>query len=129
MPAPLLLGSLLGMISGAASAEVRDRIIDGLMIREHIDEPRPDGRRDLGGLYSNHDGKHNIYYSSASPQYTFPHELAHAKGMLHGPWQPYGPFKSAWCAEIIKEAAEYKLGEMVCNDGRREFMLKKADFK
>ena len=127
---------LLSACGGFPVQVVQTTSPNGTPVIEHIDDHAlpaicGDHMSAAGCWTVDAEGRHHIWrFSMSGTPATRDHELAHVDyGYWHGPWQPYGPFKSAWCAEIIKEAAEYKLGEMVCNDGSREFMLKKSDFE
>lgn len=129
MPFPIALSALFGLLaSPKALAEVRDRIVDGIPITEHIDEnDSPCGHRGhKNGCYVNQDGKHNIWYSEVGPEYIFQHELAHAKGMKHDEWKRMGLFGSDWCAEITAPAPNYTLGDLVCNNGGREYFMRRG---
>ena len=134
MPAPFLLGGLLAglLASPEAIAEVRQRMINGLLVTEHLDEnDSPCGdRRPGAGCFTIKDGKPHIWYSEVGPDYVRDHEIAHTQGMRHTPWQIegggyLGPQRT--CATVTEPGGGYEVNTKICNTGRTETRQKLID--
>lgn len=133
----ILAAGLFPILMGASStvlAEVRKRIVNGLLVTEHIDEDGAICGNGKGATEGCHallnPGGHHVWFSSNAPQYVIDHEYAHVDGMEHSPWQAErdGFFGTKNCAIVTRAGGGYDLYTKICNTGGTETREKRNGF-
>jgi hypothetical protein len=122
MKTGILVAALL--LAGAAIADTTPRVIertvDGVTFTE-VWNPAVWPCGDEGvACYVKAGDQHVIYRRfSISDNDPTHHEVAHAKGMRHGPWG-WNFWRTEKCAVVTAASPGYPLGATICVDHRRE---------
>lgn len=121
--------ALLVWLTGCAGGEVRHAVYDGIPVIEHIDmNDQPDvcTRRYTDGCWemrvTGDKVEHRIWYSRLGAPYVKTHELGHVKGLRHSAFSIH-PFYRVNCATITVGIEGYPFGSLICNDGRKEWIV------
>ena len=71
------------------------------------------------------DGSRHIWRASNAPKSIIDHEVAHDKGMRHGPW--VGVWQNNWivryCTTVTMAGGGYFIGQTLCQDQSGETVL------
>lgn len=118
-----LAAPLLGLlVSGCLTLphKVEHQLVAGRVLAIHTDHPADPCPPTAAGCYDR--ARHEVFLRSPVREHTRGHEVAHAEGMLHGPWLPYPVVQKA-CAVVVAPGGQYKIGDAICVSSRGEEIL------
>ena len=116
-----LAAPLLGLlVSGCLTLPhtVEHQLVAGRVLAIHTDHPADPCSETAAACYDR--ARHEVFLRSPVRDHTRAHELAHAAGMMHGPWETYYTPEPMICSVVLAEAHGYKLGEAICITHRGE---------
>jgi len=133
----LLLVGMFLMLAGCSAGVVRESVIGGVVVIEHLDaESSSDypcitggenSEKIIGigtGCHQRRGDTHHVWYSDlAMPDIKYHEAAGHGRGMLHTvPWEiEYSPVNGKpinSCATVIIAGGEYVLGDRICMHSR-----------
>lgn len=104
--------------------QVERRLVGNQVVEVHTDAPADPCAENAAGCYEF--ATRRVFLRSPVRPDTVQHELAHADGMIHGPWlaDPLG----RKCAAVIvgDRGGLYPAGSTICLDRRGEYVFKGA---
>lgn len=115
-----LAAPVLGLlVSGCLTLphKVEHQLVAGRVLAIHTDHPADPCPSSSAACYDRR--QHAVFLRSPVRPDTLEHELAHAEGMMHGPWIAY-PVIRKICAVVVIPGGKYKIGDAICVSSRGE---------
>lgn len=120
-----LIGPALAalLVSGCITLPhtVEHQLVAGRVLAIHTDHPADPCPPTAAGCYARE--SHEVFLRSPVFGHTRSHEVAHAEGMVHGPWLPYYVPALRYCAVVVMPGGKYKIGDAICVSSRGEEIL------
>lgn len=90
---------------------VEHQLVAGRVLAIHTDHPADPCPPTAAGCYARE--SHEVFLRSPVAWHTRGHEVAHAEGMMHGPWIAY-PVIRKICAVVVIPGGKYNIGDAIC---------------